>query len=132
MGGAALAFAAAQHVPGLRAAVPLYGTPHREMPWIDITQIRIPVSYHTGVLDPIRGFSDPHTAVIVERVMKSAGCSIELHLYDSTPHSFLNAVTAEGVLFLQKWKYGVPPPDQLWLCVDRIVYFFKLHLGSLE
>lgn len=46
--GGALAFAAAQHVAELSAAVPFYGTPAREMPWIQIDQIKIPVEYHTG------------------------------------------------------------------------------------
>jgi dienelactone hydrolase len=46
--GGALAFAAAQHVPEITAASPWYGTPAREMPWIEPDQIKIPVQYHTG------------------------------------------------------------------------------------
>ncbi len=33
--------------------------------------------------------------------MSEAGCPAELHLYPCTPHSFLNAVTPEGVEFLR-------------------------------
>jgi carboxymethylenebutenolidase len=126
--GGALAFAAAQYVDGLTCAAPLYGTPAREMPWIDVTKIRIPISYHTGQLDRIRGFSDPSTAVRISELMKSSGCDIELFIYENTPHSFLNALTPEGIVFLDKWNYGVPPPEQVILCFERLVTFFKRHL----
>eukprot|EP01041_Mallomonas_annulata_P009585 gene9585-19922_t len=110
--GGALAFAAAQHVPKLSAAAPLYGTPAREMPWIEVNKINIPISYHTGKLDKIYGFSDPRTAVIIYEHMKTAGCNIELYLYDDTPHSFLNALTTDGIAFNEKWEYGIPPQEQ--------------------
>ena len=126
--GGALAFAAAQHVPGLSAAAPLYGTPAREMPWIEVDKIKIPVSYHTGQLDRIRGFSDPITGQRIYEYMLAAGCDIEYFTYENTPHSFLNALTVEGIAFLERWSYGVPPQDQLHLCFDRIISFFNKHL----
>jgi hypothetical protein len=55
--GGALAFAASQHCAGLTAAAPLYGTPAREMPWVEVDKIKIPISYHTGNLDAILGMS---------------------------------------------------------------------------
>ncbi|CAN0225813.1 unnamed protein product, partial [Phaeothamnion confervicola] len=128
--GGALSFAAAQHVPGLASAAPLYGTPAREMPWIDCTQIRIPLQYHTGQADPIRGFSDAASGVALERAMRAAGCDVELFLYPDTPHSFLNAMTPEGVEFLARWGYGVPPPEQVELCLSRLLAFFGRHLKA--
>ena len=86
------------------------------------------MQYHTGKLDRIQGFSDPVYAIRIYEFMKAAGCDIELFLYDDTPHSFLNAMTDEGVEFLQKWDYGVPPKEQVWLCLDRIIQFFNKHL----
>ena len=62
----------------------------------------IPVQYHTGMLDKIQGFSDPHTAHTLTESMRKAGCEVELCVYEDTPHSFLNAMTAEGVAFLDK------------------------------
>lgn len=81
-----------------------------------------------GMLDPISGFSDPQTAIELEQKMKAAGCDITLHLYEDTPHSFLNALTEEGVKFLDKWGYGVPPAHQVTLAFDRLVGFFDQHL----
>ena len=126
--GGALAFAAAQHVPELSSAAPLYGTPAREMPWIEVEKIKIPISYHTGELDRIPNFSDPSTAIDLYNRMKAAGCSIELHIYENTPHSFLNALTPEGIEFLIKFDYGVPPPEHVQLCFERIISFFHLTL----
>ena len=126
--GGALAFAAAQHVSELSAAVPLYGTPAREMPWIDVGKIRIPVSYHTGSLDRITGFSDHITARRIFQEVKLNNCDIELFIYEDTPHSFLNALTEDGIEFLIKWDYGVPPQEQVQLCFSRIIEFFKKHL----
>lgn len=59
-------------------------------------RIRIPFQYHTGMLDDIRGFSDAKTAKEVVGRMKAAGCEVELHLYEDTPHSFLNALVPGG------------------------------------
>ncbi|PNH06044.1 hypothetical protein TSOC_007657 [Tetrabaena socialis] len=126
--GGAVAFAAAQHVPELAAAAPFYGTPAREMPWIRLEEIKIPVQYHTGQLDAIRGFSDPHTARVITKRMRDAGCDIETHIYERTPHSFLNALTPEGVAFLDRWGYGVPPPEQVALAFSRLIAFLKKHL----
>ncbi|GLC46098.1 hypothetical protein PLESTB_001033000 [Pleodorina starrii] len=128
--GGALSFAAAQYVNGLAAAAPFYGTPAREMPWIEVDKIRIPVQYHTGMLDPILGFSDPRNAVEVTDKMRAAGGDVELHLYDNTPHSFLNALTPEGAEFLRRWRYGVPPPEQVTLAFDRLVHFLNRHLRA--
>jgi carboxymethylenebutenolidase len=122
--GGALSFAAAQFVQELSVAVPLYGTPAREMPWIEVEKIKIPVEYHTGMLDPIKGFSDPQNAEYVVDRMKQAGCDVTLYLYPDTPHSFLNALTEEGIEFLAKWNYGVPPQDQVQLCFQRIIGCF--------
>ena len=124
----ALAFAAAQHCTELSCAVPFYGTPAREMPWIDVTQIKIPVQYHTGMLDRITGFSDPASGTALLQHMAAAGCASEMHLYENTPHSFLNALVEGGVAFLEKWGYGVPPREQVQLAFDRAVYFLRTHL----
>lgn len=126
--GGALAFAAAQYVPQISAAAPFYGTPAREMPWIQPQQIKIPVQYHTGLLDKITGFSDPQTALELVDKMQAAGCDVQLFLYENTPHSFLNAMTPEGVAFLEKWGYGVPPQQQVQLAFERLIAFFDLHL----
>ncbi|KAG2448703.1 hypothetical protein HYH02_006059 [Chlamydomonas schloesseri] len=128
--GGALSFAAAEHVGDLLAcAVPFYGTPAREMgDWVMPERIRIPLQYHTGELDPIRGFSDAQSGRELLTRMFEAGCPVELHLYPRTPHSFLNAVTPEGVDFLRKWQYGVPPPEQVELAWQRMVGFLMQHL----
>jgi dienelactone hydrolase len=62
--------------------------------------------------------------------MVAAGCDIEVHLYDDTPHSFMNALTPEGVAFLDKWGYGVPPKEQVQLAFDTVMAFFDRHLKS--
>lgn len=126
--GGALAFAAAQHVPTLSCAAPWYGTPAREMPWIKVEEIKIPVQYHTGMLDSIQAFSDPATALDLTERMRKAGCDVELYLYEDTAHSFMNALVPEGVDMLRKWGYEVPPPQQVVLCFDRVVAFLDKHL----
>ncbi|KAG2491977.1 hypothetical protein HYH03_009708 [Edaphochlamys debaryana] len=128
--GGALSFAAAEHVTGLAAAVPFYGTPAREMPWIQVARIRIPVQYHTGMLDPITGFSDPESGEAVVAAMRAAGCEAELHLYPDTPHSFLNALALGGRAFLEKWGYGLPPPGQAELAWERMAGFLRRHLRA--
>lgn len=130
--GGALSFAAAQHVRELSCAVPFYGTPAREMPWIEVDKIPIPLQYHTGELDAIRGFSDPKSGHDVINRMRTAGnCpALEYHVYPNTAHSFLNALTPEGVAFLDKWGYGVPPADMITLAWDRMVAFLETHLRS--
>lgn len=128
--GGALAFAAAQHVHQLSAAAPFYGTPAREMPWIQPEQISIPVQYHTGMLDSIRGFSDPQTALELVGRMQAAGCDVQLFLYEGTGHSFLNAMVPEGVAFLQRWGYGAPPQEQVQLAFERLIEFFDRQLKA--
>lgn len=100
-------------------------TPAREMPWIKPTEIKVPVQYHTGMLDNIRGFSCPRSAVLLCKAMKDAGCEVELFLYEDTPHSFLNALTKEGSNFLVEFGYDTPPQDQVWLCFNRLINFFQ-------
>jgi hypothetical protein len=72
---ALLSFAAALHIGDLlKVAIPLYGTPAREMPWIEAEKISIPVKYHSGMLDAIYGFGDPDLA---RHLMDQAGCNVK-------------------------------------------------------
>ncbi|MEW5299821.1 MAG: hypothetical protein WDW36_002796 [Sanguina aurantia] len=137
--GGALAFAVAERVPSVTAAVALYGTLEplaghlRDADgssYFQVERIRIPFQYHTGMLDNIYGFSDPRTGQEVVGRMQAAGCEVEIHLYDDTPHSFLNALVPGGTGFLKKWDYGVPPQRQVELAFDRCVTFFHKHLSK--
>ncbi len=80
--GGALAFAVAQHVPGLAAVVPFYGIP----PQVDASTITAPVCAHFSATDP---WAKPELAQKVREDLQAAGKLMDLHVYDA-PHAFFN------------------------------------------
>ncbi len=93
MQGGALSFAAAQHVQGLSVAVPLYGTPAREMPWIEVSVPRrlhcVPRRLHIA--------SQP----VSERITVCDGTDARAPVTHSTKRTNLSAVWALSAMWAQ-------------------------------
>eukprot|EP01026_Neomeris_dumetosa_P022097 TRINITY_DN19144_c0_g1_i1.p2 TRINITY_DN19144_c0_g1~~TRINITY_DN19144_c0_g1_i1.p2 ORF type:complete len:271 (+),score=60.51 TRINITY_DN19144_c0_g1_i1:119-814(+) len=124
--GGALTFAAAQHA-GVEAAAPFYGIPNPAI--CAPEQIKVPVQAHFGLLDQMKGFSDPESGKKVEQKMKEAGCDCEFFYYEGAGHGFMNAPYGEEAA--QKMKsmgFPVPPQEALDSAWSRILEFFDKHL----
>lgn len=87
--GGALTIAAAVHVPGVSAAVCLYGIPPKE--FADPAQIRIPFQGHFANKD---SWCTPDAANALEASMLAAGTNPEIHRYDAD-HAFCNETRGE-------------------------------------
>ncbi|KAL6746570.1 dienelactone hydrolase family-domain-containing protein [Haematococcus lacustris] len=92
--GGALSFAAAQKVPLIVAAAPNYGTPNPQQ--FQVEEIKIPILATFGGKDMVMGFSDPATAATVAQKIRAAGGNIDLRIFPSAAHGFLNQVVGEA------------------------------------
>ncbi|KAL6752126.1 dienelactone hydrolase [Haematococcus lacustris] len=128
--GGALTFAAAQHVPLLVAAAPCYGIPDAR--YFQVESIKIPLLGTFGGRDTHTGFADPAAASAVEQKIKAAGGNIDMRIFPSAPHGFLNQITgSEGIERVKKLNKGVTADEEdLQAAWSRLIAFFKLHLQS--
>eukprot|EP01025_Chloroclados_australasicus_P042719 TRINITY_DN4542_c0_g1_i7.p1 TRINITY_DN4542_c0_g1~~TRINITY_DN4542_c0_g1_i7.p1 ORF type:complete len:272 (+),score=31.20 TRINITY_DN4542_c0_g1_i7:44-859(+) len=124
--GGALTFAAAQHT-NVDAAIPFYGIPQ---PGICVpSEIKVPIQAHFGLLDSLKGFSDPETAKSVEKAMKDAGCDCRFFYYEGAGHGFMNAnYGEEAVQKLNSMNFPIPPQDALDSAWQRVMEFLQKHL----
>ena len=86
--GGALAIASGVLVNGLDAAAPFYGIPSAEL--ADSAKIKVPVQCHFGLLDSLKGFSDPEAQDNLEKKFKDNNVKYEFHRYQDADHGFAN------------------------------------------
>jgi carboxymethylenebutenolidase len=110
--GGALTIGAAVHVPGLAAAVCLYGIPPRE--FADPAAIRIPFQGHFANLDD---WCTPAAVDALESSMRAAGAAPEVFRYDAA-HAFCNESRPE--------VFDAACAAQAW---QRMTGFFARHLA---
>lgn len=91
--GGSLALTAAEQASGLDAAVVYYGLPDT----FDAAKVRVPVLLHFANVDP---WCTPARVDGLERSLKAAGVTFELHRYDAQ-HAFCNE-TRTGVYDAEK------------------------------
>lgn len=125
--GGALTLAAASEGASVVAAAPFYGIPNAE--YFDVTKITVPILAQFGRLDGMKGFSDPTAAEALEEKVKSAGGQIEVHIYPSAGHGFMNILTSVGVEYLNRVKQPIPDKADAELAIERLVKFFTTHLA---
>jgi carboxymethylenebutenolidase len=82
--GGALTIAAAVHVPEVAAAVCFYGIPPKD--FADPAKIRVPLQAHFANKD---GWCTPQAADELDKAMRAAGQTPEIHRYDAD-HAFFN------------------------------------------
>eukprot|EP00238_Polyblepharides_amylifera_P013096 CAMPEP_0196572236 /NCGR_PEP_ID=MMETSP1081-20130531/2316_1 /TAXON_ID=36882 /ORGANISM="Pyramimonas amylifera, Strain CCMP720" /LENGTH=219 /DNA_ID=CAMNT_0041889481 /DNA_START=796 /DNA_END=1452 /DNA_ORIENTATION=+ len=109
--GGALSFAAAAKGVGVECAAPFYGIPSAE--YFDLTAIEVPVQANFGRLDKNNGFSDPTTAEATVKKMKDAGCDVELILYESGGHAFMNYGMMGGEEKLKSLGFPIPTKEDV-------------------
>ncbi|KAK3265780.1 hypothetical protein CYMTET_25563, partial [Cymbomonas tetramitiformis] len=125
--GGALTFGAAAKGADVACIAPFYGIPDPK--YFDTTAIKIPVQAHFGQLDALAGFSDPETAQANFQKMKDAGCDIELCMYESGGHGFMNFGVAGGEEKLKLIGAAIPTQDDVDLAWKRLVAFFNQNLS---
>ncbi|MDY7232324.1 dienelactone hydrolase family protein [Hyalangium rubrum] len=111
MGGAVSLFAAARD-PEIAACVPFYGIPGDDR--ADLTKIRGAVQGHYAKQDD---WCSPDRVDALEKKLKGAGVSVELHRYDAQ-HAFFNDTRPE--------VYSPSNAETAW---RRTVEFFHAKLG---
>ncbi|KAJ9534978.1 hypothetical protein QJQ45_029655 [Haematococcus lacustris] len=135
--GGALSFAAAQKVPLIVAAAPNYGTPNPQQ--FQVEEIKIPILATFGGKDRNMGFSDPavsgaqdRTAATVAQKIRAAGGNIDLRIFPSAPHGFLNQIVGEaGVAMVKRAQNGTVATDEdVRAAWDRIITFFQTQLQT--
>jgi len=60
--------------------------------------------------------------------MKAAGIDVELKLYPTAGHGFLNSGTDGGDAKLQSVDFPIPSPDDVQAAWTNLLAFFKQHL----
>eukprot|EP01024_Parvocaulis_polyphysoides_P001511 TRINITY_DN10413_c0_g1_i1.p1 TRINITY_DN10413_c0_g1~~TRINITY_DN10413_c0_g1_i1.p1 ORF type:complete len:269 (-),score=54.62 TRINITY_DN10413_c0_g1_i1:306-1112(-) len=124
--GGALCFAAAQHA-GVDAAAAFYGIPNPAI--CTPEQIKVPFQASFGMLDTMKGFSDPETGKQVEKRMKDAGCDSEFFYYEGAGHAFLNATYGEEAhQKMNSMNFPIPPKEVTDTAWKRLMDFFEKHL----
>lgn len=108
--GGALTIAAAVHVPEVAAGVCFYGIPPAS--FADPAKIRIPFQGHFANQDD---WCTPAAVNDLEKAMKSAGQSPDIHRYDAA-HAFFNERSP---------AYNLDCANQAW---DRMSAFLKVKL----
>jgi carboxymethylenebutenolidase len=109
--GGAIAFAAAQRVPGLAAAVPFYGIPTEEF-W-QPEKVKIPIQAHFAKRDD---WAKPDRAEAFREQVVASGGSMELHVYDAE-HAFM-----------RKSNANIYDPTSAELAWSRAIAFLKKQL----
>jgi carboxymethylenebutenolidase len=109
--GGALTIAAAVHVPEVSAGVCFYGIPPAD--FADPAKISIPLQGHFANRD---GWCTPAAVDALEKAMKGAGRTPDLHRYDAD-HAFFNERSA---------AYHLPSADLAW---ERMTAFLKKTLS---
>ncbi len=112
--GGALAIASAVLCENLNAAAPFYGIPSKEL--ADPVNSRVPMQCHFGLLDSMKGFSDPEAADGLEKALKDHSISYEFHRYENADHGFANET---------RERYNEAAAK---LAQQRTVEFFAKHL----
>ena len=125
--GGALTLAAMSVGADVVAGAPFYGVPNAA--YFDVSSITKPVLFQSGEKDNHKGFSDPDAVYALEEKIKSAGGQIEVHIYPSAGHGFMNVLTSVGVEFLQKVNQPIPDKAEAELAMERLIKFFTTHLA---
>ena len=125
--GGALTLAAMSEGSEFVAGAPFYGIPNAQ--YFDVTKIKAPILAQFGAKDSLKGFSDVAAAENLEEKIKSAGGQIEVHIYPSAGHGFMNALTSVGEEFLNRVKQPMPDMAEAELAMERLVKFFTTHLA---
>jgi len=86
--GGALSIASAVKVDGLNAVAPFYGIPSKEL--ADPAKSRVPLQCHFGLLDSLKGFSDPEAQDALEKTLKENNVVYEFFRYENANHGFAN------------------------------------------
>ena len=60
--------------------------------------------------------------------MKAAGCDVELKLYPSAGHGFLNSGCEGGDAMLQSVDFPIPPSEDVDAAWANMLAFFKAQL----
>eukprot|EP00808_Paulinella_micropora_P013243 g38780.t1 len=113
----------------LACAVPCYGIPAPD--WS--ATLKVPVQAHFGMLDNLKGFSDPETAKKLQTRLKEGGSKVEFCFHEKVGHGFLNSVPAPFASWEERQKeMGFPPnsdeaSSRAW---DQIFAFFTKHLSK--
>ncbi|MCF8198726.1 MAG: dienelactone hydrolase family protein [Sulfuritalea sp.] len=110
--GGALSIAAAVHVPGISAAVCLYGIPPQE--FADPANIRIPFQGHFANSDD---WCTPAAVDALEAAMRGSGNAPELYRYEAD-HAFFNERRSD--------VYNADCANQAW---ERMQAFLAKHLA---
>lgn len=125
--GGALTLASMAEGAEVVAGAPFYGIPDAR--YFDVTKITKPVLFQSGEKDNMKGFSDPVSVNALEEKMKSAGGLIDLHIYPSGGHGFMNILTSVGEEYLAKVGQPIPVKAEAELALERLVKFFTTHLS---
>jgi carboxymethylenebutenolidase len=88
LGGALTIAALSVYSEIFTAGVPFYGVP--DLTKYNLANIKVPVLAQFGDKDHAKGFSDPETAVNLEKKAKEAGVDFTLHLWEGGEHAFMN------------------------------------------
>ena len=122
--GGALALAASTLLENIQACVCFYGIPSDEL--CDLSTLKTPTQCHFGELDSLEGFSDVAT---VDTRVRGVIPSVDLHMYSSVGHAFMNDIQSEWALKTRQ-KLGFPAIDTsiIDLAWKRTLQFFSQHL----